>query len=137
MHGRRLAEQIGQGSRVRLRGLVRCLVGGGMGQRALHQIDGGVHIKRLGQILKSAATERADSAVEVRKRRHDDDDNRGVVAFDLRQQIQPRAAAHADVADQHLRLRACGQRRQHIGAAAKAARGQVDAGQCFFEHKAD
>ena len=103
----------------------------------LHRLG---QVKGLGQVLKRAALEGRHRAVQIRKRRHDDDGQTGHALLDGSEQIQPRAAGHADVADQHLRAVALAfglQRLQHLAWVGEAAGGQSLAQQCFFKHKAD
>ena len=56
--------------------------------------------------------------------------------LDLVQQLDARAAGHADVGDEHLRLVGV-ERSQHVASAAEAAHRELLAGERLFEHEAD
>jgi hypothetical protein len=72
---------------------------------APNQIDGVIDIERLGQIFERTALKRGDRAFQIGVSGHDDDGQIGVALFDLLQQLQTRAAGHANVAHDHLRDR--------------------------------
>ena len=135
LHGGRLAQHFG--------GLAHAFVGVFLALAFLHgapnQLNGFGQVKGLGQVLKSPALKGADGAVQVRKGRHDDDRQAGVFGFDFLQQIQARAAGHADIADQNLRrlFARIVQRGQHIAGIGKAAGGQLLAQQGLLQHKPD
>ena len=99
LHRRRLAEDLRHlgGRRVGL-ALVQAFLDG-----AADQVDRLGHVEGLGQVVEGAALEGADGAVEIGVRRHDDDRQVAVLGLDLLEQVDPRAARHADVGDQHLR----------------------------------
>jgi hypothetical protein len=77
---------------------------------------------------------KADRAVQVGVGGHDDDRQVGQLLLDLAQQIQARAAGHADVADQHLGL-VVGQRRQHLAGLAKLRTGSCSRASAFSSTK--
>ena len=107
---------------------------------ATNQLDRFGQIKGLGQVFKRATLKGRHGAVEVRKRRHDDDGQTRQALLDGRQQIQARATRHADVADQHLWAIAvtfCVQCLEHLARVGEAAGGQAFAQECFFKHKAN
>ena len=136
LHGGRLAQHFG-------RGILRF----GLGLLALaftqsptNQLHRFGQIKRLGQVLKRASLKGRHRTVQIRKRRHDDDGQRWQTLFDLGEQIESRAARHADVADQNLRAVLFAhrvERLQHFAWTGEAARGQVLAQQRFFKHEAN
>ncbi|MCY1516120.1 hypothetical protein D9M68_507340 [compost metagenome] len=137
LHRGRLAEHFGRGDHA-LFGhfLALAFVDGAADEfHSARQVEG------LGQVLEGAALEGRDRAVEVGERGHDDDRQAGVLGLDLVEQVEPRAARHADVAHQDLRalllvafgLFECG---QHFACVREAARGQVFAQQCLLEHEA-
>ena len=70
---------------------------------APHQLHGLVDVERLGQVLECAALVRGHGARQVRVRGHDDDRQRRMRGAHFAQQVDARAARHADVGEQHVR----------------------------------
>ncbi|MNH27495.1 hypothetical protein D3C79_876090 [compost metagenome] len=101
-------------------------------------------VERLGQVFEGAALEGRDGAVQVGVGRHDDHRQAGLLGAHLLQQLQARAAGHADVADQHLGRLArgiagigVGQGIEHFARMGEAAGRQIFPGQRFLQDKAD
>jgi hypothetical protein len=132
LHRGGLAEHFGHVGRARVAHvLAQALV-----DRTADQLDRPRHVERLGQVLEGAALESADRAVEVGVRRHDDHGQARMALLDLGQQVDARAAGHADVRHQHLR-RLVVQRDQHVLGIGEAAHLEVLAGQRLLQHEAD
>ena len=138
LHGGRLAQHFG--------GVGHTFFGHFLALAFLHGTADQLHrlgqVKRFGQVLKRPALEGRHGAVQVGKRRHDDDGQTGVFGFDLLEQVEAGAPRHTDVADQHLRalavvVAAFVQRRQNFTRVGKAAGGQVLPQERLFQHKAD
>ena len=96
-----------------------------------------IHIEGFWQVLKGAALKGGHGAVEVGVSGHDDDRQARVFGLDLVEQIQPRAARHADVADQNLRPFVFVEGCQNIARIGKTAAGHLFAQQRFFQHEAN
>ena len=95
LHRRRLAEHLGH---LRLRAR-RAPPRAGSRRRARRISSTALrHVEGLGQVLEGAALEGRDGAVEVGVGRHDDHRQAGQALLDLGQQVDARAAGHADVA---------------------------------------
>ena len=140
LHGRRLAQHFGSGS-LALFGHLFALA---FFDRAADQLHRFGQIKRLGQVFKRATLEGRDGTIQIGIRRHDDDGQARLHLTHFFQQLQTRAAGHANVADQHLGAlsgwvtrRHIGQGVEHLARVGEAARGQVLARQRFFQDEAD
>jgi len=101
-------------------------------------------VEGFGQVFEGSALEGRDGTVQVGVRGHDDDGQARLLGADLLEQLQPRAAGHADVAHQHLGWLArrgagidIGQCREHIARLDEAARCPAFPAQCLFQHEAD
>lgn len=107
---------------------------------ASDQLDRLGQVKGLGQVLKGTGLKGRDRAVEVGKSGHDDHGQTGHAHLELAQQVQARAAGHANVADQHQGQLLGGRGikgMQDLARVDKAAGGQALALQGFFEDKTD
>ena len=134
LHGRCLAQHFRGGSHA----LFSNFFTQAFFNRTADQLDCFGQVKRLGQIFKSAALKGRHSAVQVRKRRHDNDRQAWQFLFDFFEQFKARTTRHANVTYQNLRavVFACiGQRGQHLSRVGKAAGGQVFTQQGFFQYE--
>ena len=136
LHGRCLAQHLGRGGHLYF-GHFFTLA---FFHRAANQLHRLGQIKGLRQILKCTVLESGNRAVQVRERRHDDDRQAWQALLDGSEQIQARAAGHADVADQGLwavPIVQTVQRLQDLARVGETARGQAFTQQCFLKHEAN
>ena len=133
LHGRRLTHDDG----IALLGIqavflrITCNAG-----RALHQLDGIINVKGLGQVLECPLAIRRHGAVQVRMRGHDDDGQIRRLCLDPLQQLQAIDTRHADVGEQHVRHVAL-QLIQHLHTAREALDVHVMRAQCALQHPAN
>ncbi|MDT4869427.1 hypothetical protein FQZ97_1044530 [compost metagenome] len=132
LHRRRLAEDLRRIDQP----VVHLLFAQAFFQRTADQLDRLVDIERLGQVFEGPALERCHRAVQVRVGGHHDDRQARVPRLDGLQQVQPGAAGHADIGNQHLRL-VFFQRGQHVSHIGEAAREQAFTGKGLFQDPAD
>ena len=135
LHRGRLAQHFGHGRLAFLCDLLALT----FFHRATNQLHRLGQIERLGQVLERAALEGRHRTVQVRIGGHDDDRQFRLLRMHLLQQLQARAARHADIADQDTRALVCGiafrqigQGGQHFAGVAEAAGVQVFASQRLF-----
>ena len=136
LHGRCLAQHF-RGGRHALFGHFLALAFFDRTANQLHRLD---QVKGLGQVFECAALKGGHRAIQIGKRRHDDDRQAGQLFLDLFQQVQARAAGHADIAHENLRPLFLGgvlQCRQHFTRVGETARRQVLAQQGLFQNKPD
>ena len=136
MHGGRLAEHFGRVAHAFFRDFFALAFFNG----AANQFNRFGQVKGLGQVFKRAALKGRDGAVQVGESRHDDDRQAGQFFLDAFEQVQARAARHADVAHQDLRavfVGGYGQCGQYFARVGEAAGGQAFAQQSFFQNEPD
>src|SRR3989344_109281 len=93
LHGRRLTQHLGH-----LRdAVVEHLFAHAFFDRAADELDRLGQIEGLGQVFEGATLEGRDGAVQVGVGGHDDDRQTRMAGLDLAQQVDARAARHADV----------------------------------------
>ena len=136
LHGRCLPQHLGR--------CAHALLGHFLALAFFHRAADQLHrlgqVEGFGQVFEGSALESGDGAVEVGERRHDDDGQARELFLDLGEQVQARAAGHADVADQHLgaAVVAAGlQRLQHLARVDETAGGKAVARQGLLQHEAD
>jgi len=105
-------------------------------QGTMDQLQGVVHVERLGQVFEGAALKRRDRRIEVGIGGHDDHGQARMLGLQAFHEIQTAHAGHADVGQHRARSFLVEGAQGGFGAVEDAVR-QVFPSQGLFEHPAD